>query len=40
MGSGSIGHLNTENFKQIADIQMTHVPYKGSLPAVTDLAGG
>lgn len=40
MGSGSIGHLNTENFKQIADIQMTHVPYKGSMPAVTDLAGG
>ena len=23
MGSGSIGYLNTENFKQIADIQMT-----------------
>ena len=40
MGSGSSGHLNTENFKQIADIQMTHVPYKGSTPAVTDLAGG
>ena len=40
MGSGSSGHLNAENFKQLADIQMTHVPYKGSAPAVTDLAGG
>lgn len=40
MGSGSSGHLNAENLKQLADIQMTHVPYKGSAPAVTDLAGG
>ncbi|MES2414757.1 MAG: tripartite tricarboxylate transporter substrate binding protein [Pseudomonadota bacterium] len=40
MGSGSSGHLNAENLKQLADFQMTHVPYKGSSPAVTDLAGG
>ncbi len=40
MGSGSTGHLNAEAFSQIADIEMTHVPYKGSAPAVSDLAGG
>jgi tripartite-type tricarboxylate transporter receptor subunit TctC len=40
MGSGSSGHLNAENLKQLTDIDMTHVPYKGSAPAETDLAGG
>jgi tripartite-type tricarboxylate transporter receptor subunit TctC len=39
-GVGSNGHLNGELFKQRAAIDIVHVPYKGSAPAVQDLVGG
>ncbi|MET0509165.1 MAG: tripartite tricarboxylate transporter substrate binding protein [Burkholderiaceae bacterium] len=39
-GIGSSNHLSMEKFKQMAGIDVTHVPYKGSAPAVTDLLGG
>jgi len=39
-GNGSIGHLATETLKQLAGVDMVHVPYKGAAPAVTDLLGG
>src|SRR5438105_4471203 len=39
-GSGTSIHLSGELFKTMAGIDMTHVPYKGSSPALTDLIGG
>jgi len=39
-GSGSSIHLSAEMFKMIAKLNMLHVPYRGSAPAVTDLIGG
>jgi len=39
-GSGTSIHLAGELFKTMAGVSMTHVPYKGSAPAVTDLLGG
>jgi tripartite-type tricarboxylate transporter receptor subunit TctC len=39
-GVGSNGHLNGEMFKMRAGVDLVHVPYKGSAPAVTDLVGG
>jgi tripartite-type tricarboxylate transporter receptor subunit TctC len=39
-GLGSTAHLSTELFKSMTGIQMTHVPYKGSAPALTDLIAG
>ncbi len=39
-GSGTIGHIAGELFQRRAGIKMTHVPYKGAGPAVTDLIGG
>jgi tripartite-type tricarboxylate transporter receptor subunit TctC len=39
-GNGSPSHLATEIFKSLADVQITHVPYKGSGPALTDMLGG
>jgi tripartite-type tricarboxylate transporter receptor subunit TctC len=39
-GSGSGIHLGTEYFLSLAGIHITHIPYKGSGPALTDLVGG
>ena len=39
-GTGSGIHLGSEYFASIAGIKLTHVPYKGSSPALTDLIGG
>jgi tripartite-type tricarboxylate transporter receptor subunit TctC len=39
-GSGSGMHLGTELLAFMAGISMTHIPYKGSGPALTDLVGG
>ena len=39
-GVGSGMHLGTELFLQMADVKLTHVPYKGTGPALTDLLGG
>jgi tripartite-type tricarboxylate transporter receptor subunit TctC len=39
-GSGTSIHLSGELFKVMAGVQMTHVPYKGSAPALSDLLGG
>lgn len=38
-GNGATTHLTAEMFKAATGIQMTHVPYKGSSPALTDLMG-
>ncbi|HEV7414044.1 MAG TPA: tripartite tricarboxylate transporter substrate binding protein [Casimicrobiaceae bacterium] len=39
-GNGTSIHLSGELFKTMAGVDMMHVPYKGSAPAVTDLMGG
>jgi tripartite-type tricarboxylate transporter receptor subunit TctC len=39
-GNGQSTHLAAELFKTMAGVSMTHVPYKGSAPALIDLAGG
>ncbi|RZL96601.1 MAG: tripartite tricarboxylate transporter substrate binding protein [Variovorax sp.] len=39
-GNGTPSHLATEMFKRMAGIEMTHVPYKGSGPALADMLGG
>ena len=42
-GSGGVGafhHLNAELFSSMTGIKMTHVPNKGSVPAMTDLVAG
>lgn len=39
-GSGSSIHLSGELFNSMAKVEMIHIPYKGSAPAVTDLVGG
>jgi tripartite-type tricarboxylate transporter receptor subunit TctC len=38
--NGTIGHIGGELFQRRAGIKMTHVPYKGAGPVVTDLMGG
>jgi tripartite-type tricarboxylate transporter receptor subunit TctC len=39
-GSGTVVHLAGEMFKSMARVNLTHVPYKGSGPALSDLLGG
>jgi tripartite-type tricarboxylate transporter receptor subunit TctC len=39
-GNGTLGHLIAEMFKQMAGINIAHVPYKGASGAVTDLIAG
>jgi tripartite-type tricarboxylate transporter receptor subunit TctC len=39
-GTGSGIHLGTEYFATMAGIRLTHIPYKGSSPALADLVGG
>src|SRR4030081_2300246 len=39
-GTGSGIHLGSEYFAATSSIKLTHVPYKGSSPALTDLIGG
>lgn len=39
-GNGTSQHLSTELFKSMAGVGMTHVPYKGTAPALTDLLAG
>ena len=39
-GNGSTSHLTAMMFQKMAGIQMTHVPYKGTTPALTDIMGG
>src|SRR6185295_18030600 len=39
-GSGSPHHVFGEMFKMMAGVQMVHVPYRGSTPALSDLLGG
>jgi len=40
VGNGSPGHLAGELFKLRTGVKMTHVPYRGGGPAVTDVMGG
>ena len=39
-GAGTTGHLAGELFKTLAKVDITHVPYKGNVPAITDLLAG
>jgi hypothetical protein len=39
-GTGGIGHLQMELFKNIANVSVTHIPYKGAGPALNDVVAG
>ncbi len=39
-GNGSVSHIGTEMFKQTTGVEMVHVPYKGSGPAIQDVLAG
>ena len=39
-GNGTAAHLAGELFKSLARIDLVHIPYKGNVPAITDLVGG
>ena len=40
MGAGTSTHLEAELFNSVAGLQVQHIPYKGSAPALTDMIGG
>ena len=40
VGAGTSTHLESELFKTLAGVTMTHIPYKGSAPALMGLVGG
>ncbi|WP_313295426.1 tripartite tricarboxylate transporter substrate binding protein BugE [Diaphorobacter sp.] len=39
-GTGSLGHANIENFMNLADMQLLHIPYKGAGQAINDALAG
>jgi tripartite-type tricarboxylate transporter receptor subunit TctC len=39
-GTGGIGHMQTELFKNLAGVFLTHIPYRGAGPALNDTVGG
>jgi tripartite-type tricarboxylate transporter receptor subunit TctC len=39
-GTGSAAHLGLEMFKSMAGVDITHIPYKGAAPAMTDFVAG
>jgi tripartite-type tricarboxylate transporter receptor subunit TctC len=39
-GKGQIGHLTLELFKSLTGVDIVHIPYRGSAPALNDLLGG
>ena len=39
-GNGTAGHLAGELFKSIAKVNIVHIPYKGNVPAISELVGG
>jgi tripartite-type tricarboxylate transporter receptor subunit TctC len=39
-GNGTVGHVAAEMFAKTAGIKLTHVPYRGTGPAINDLLGG
>jgi tripartite-type tricarboxylate transporter receptor subunit TctC len=39
-GTGGIGHLQTELFKSLTGVFMTHIPYRGAGPALNDTVAG
>ena len=39
-GTGGIGHLQFELFKDLAGVFVTHIPYRGAGPALNDVVGG
>jgi tripartite-type tricarboxylate transporter receptor subunit TctC len=39
-GTGTVSHLEAEMLQQMAGIELTHVPYRGSSPAMIDLLAG
>jgi tripartite-type tricarboxylate transporter receptor subunit TctC len=39
-GNGTMSHLGGELFNALANVEIAHIPYKGTGPAITDLLGG